>query len=81
MQLLDISKESDYSQLRCHEYLLQKDLILNMSDQKLLVEVFCKTNLASIGDTVVVRIINLTVNEVTHFFSTIIGFSGGKILY
>jgi hypothetical protein len=74
----DIFNESGWSQLLCHKHLIRRDLILN---ETILVEVFAKINPASIGDSVVIRKLDLKKAKVTHFFSKILGFDQGKILY
>jgi hypothetical protein len=74
----DIFNESGWSQLLCHKHLIRRDLILN---DTILIEVFVKINPASIGDTVVVRKLDLKKSKTTHFFSKILGFENGKILY
>jgi hypothetical protein len=75
---LDIFNESGWSQLLCHKHLIQRDLILNNT---ILIEVLSKNNPASIGDTIVIYKTDLKKFKTTHFFSKILSFENGKILY
>jgi hypothetical protein len=79
MQALNVIDDSAF--LMLHDCLVQKDIILNMSDEKLLTEVFGTTHLLSIGDTVVIKVTNLTTNITTHHHSVVIGYCGGFLLY
>lgn len=74
----DVFNESGWSQLLCHKHLIQRDLILN---DTILVEIFAQVNPASIGDSVVIRKLDLKKSKVIYFQSKILGFDQGKILY
>ena len=78
MEKLNIFEESGRSNLLLHKYQIQRDLIL---DDTVLIEIFSAINPASIGDSILIRKLNLTNSQTEYYLSKILDFENGKIVY